>query len=84
MAAKDLAAQARHRYAAAEQAGFPEHRGRVLAALVPAADLARFVGATGSPDRTATRRPIHEHWPARAVYRNVRQDKSNQAGGGSR
>ncbi|WP_326592221.1 GOLPH3/VPS74 family protein [Streptomyces brevispora] len=82
--AKDLAAQARHRYAVAEQAGFPDHRGRVLAALVPAADLARFVGATGSPDRTATRRLIHEQWTARAVYRNVRQDKSNQAGGGSR
>lgn len=79
--AKDLAAQARWEFAAAERAGFPDHRSRALAALVSAADLARFVG-TDRGSRGAMRRLIREQWPAHAVHRNVRQDKSNQSGGG--
>lgn len=79
--AKDLAAQARHRFVAAEQAGFPDHRSRALAALVSAADLSRFVAADRT-SRTAMRHLVREQWPAHAVHRNVRRDKSNQAGGG--
>ncbi|MEW1690932.1 GPP34 family phosphoprotein [Streptomyces sp. NPDC091265] len=79
--AKDLAAQARQRFAAAEQAGFPDHRSRALAALVAAAGLTRFV-ATGRGSRGAMRHLVREQWPAHAVHRNVRQDRSNQSGGG--
>ncbi|MFF1919132.1 GPP34 family phosphoprotein [Streptomyces sp. NPDC058221] len=79
--AKDLAAHARQRFVGAEQAGFPDHRSRTLAALVSAAGLARFVG-TDRGSRSAMRRLVRDHWPAHAVLRNVRQDKSNQSGGG--
>lgn len=81
VAAKDLAAQARQQFAAAEQAGFPDHRSRALAALVSAAGLSRFV-ATGRGSRGAMRHLVREQWPAHAVHRNVRQDRSNQSGGG--
>ncbi|MEU8626924.1 GPP34 family phosphoprotein [Streptomyces sp. NPDC048669] len=79
--AKDLAAQARERFAAAERAGFPDPRSRALAALVSAAGLSRFVG-TDRAGRAAMRRLIREQWPAHAVHRNVRRDRANQSGGG--
>lgn len=79
--AKDLAAQARQQFVTAEQAGFPDHRSRALAALVSAAGLSRFVG-TDRRSRSAMRHLIREQWPAHAVHRNVRRDKSNQSGGG--
>ncbi|MFF3258694.1 GPP34 family phosphoprotein [Streptomyces sp. NPDC002932] len=81
VAAKDLAAQVRHRFVAAERAGFPDHRSRVLAALVSAAGLSRFVG-TERGSRSAMRHLVHDHWPAHAVLRNIRQDRANQSGGG--
>ncbi|MBO0917102.1 GOLPH3/VPS74 family protein [Streptomyces laculatispora] len=79
--ATDLAGQTRHRFVAAEQAGFPDHRSRALAALVSAADLSRFV-CTDRTSRTAMRHLVREQWPAHAVRRNVRRDKADQAGGG--
>ncbi|WNI23117.1 GPP34 family phosphoprotein [Streptomyces sp. ITFR-16] len=77
--AKDLAAQARWRYTAAEQAGFPDPRSRALAALVGAVGLTRNAGG-GRADRGVMRRVIRESWPAFAVQRNIRQDRANQAG----
>lgn len=79
--AKDLAAQARHRLATAERAGFPDPRSRALAALVSAAGLSRFLAADRA-GRAAMRHLIREQWPAHAVHRNVRRDRSNQSGGG--
>ncbi|MFJ2708202.1 GPP34 family phosphoprotein [Streptomyces sp. NPDC087428] len=79
--AKDLAAQARHRFASAERAGFPDPRSRALAALVSAAGLSRFLAADRA-GRAAMRHLIREQWPAHAVHRNVRRDRSNQSGGG--
>ncbi|WP_371633364.1 GPP34 family phosphoprotein [Streptomyces sp. NBC_01259] len=79
--AKDLAALARTRFDAAERAGFPDPRSRSLAALVSAAGLSRSIG-TGRGSRSAMRHLVHDHWPAHAVLRNIRQDKANQSGGG--
>ncbi|MFI6646629.1 GPP34 family phosphoprotein [Streptomyces sp. NPDC050529] len=79
VASKDVAEQARWRYTAAAQAGFPDPRGRALAALVAAAGLTRHAG-DGRADRGAMRRLIRESWPALAVQRNIRRDRANQAG----
>ncbi|MFD0023593.1 GPP34 family phosphoprotein [Streptomyces sp. NPDC058382] len=81
VAAKDLAAQARQRFVAAEQSDFPDHRCRALAALVSAAGLSRVLG-TDRGSRRAMRRLIREQWPAHAVLRNVRRDKARQSDGG--
>ncbi|WNI29931.1 GPP34 family phosphoprotein [Streptomyces sp. ITFR-6] len=80
--AKDLAALARTRFYAAERAGFPDPRSRALAALVSAAGLSRSVGGTDRGSRRAMRHLVHDHWPAHAVLRNIRQDKANQSGDG--
>ncbi|MFG2673039.1 GPP34 family phosphoprotein [Streptomyces sp. NPDC048445] len=79
--AKDLAALARTRFDAAERAGFPDARSRALAALVSAAGLSRSVG-TERGSRGAMRHLVHDHWPAHAVLRNIRQDRANQSGDG--
>ncbi|MFF3172779.1 GPP34 family phosphoprotein [Streptomyces sp. NPDC057900] len=79
--AKDVAALARTRFDAAERAGFPDPRSRALAALVSAAGLSRYVG-TERGSRSAMRHLVHDHWPAHAVLRNIRQDRANQSGGG--
>ncbi|MCX4730241.1 GPP34 family phosphoprotein [Streptomyces sp. NBC_01363] len=85
-----LSLAVRDRFAAAEAAGFPDPRGRTLAALVSAAGLAGAVARGGLRDRWAMRGLVDEEWTADAVYRNVRQDRANRnrrshisGGGGS-
>ncbi|MEU2868933.1 GPP34 family phosphoprotein [Streptomyces olivoreticuli] len=71
-------AEARERLAAAVRTGFPEPRGRALAALLAAigADRRLFPGPGGRAARRAMRRLVREEWTALAVRRNVRQDQS--------
>ncbi|MFI6058978.1 GPP34 family phosphoprotein [Streptomyces sp. NPDC051286] len=76
-----LSAGVRERFAAAETAGFPGPRGRVLAALVSAIGLSHEVARGGLRSRWAMRDLVHDEWTAHAVHRNVRQDKSNRIGG---
>ncbi|MGW1404655.1 GOLPH3/VPS74 family protein [Streptomyces sp. NPDC002403] len=85
-----LSLAVRDRFAAAEAAGFPDPRGRTLAALVSAVGLAGAVARGGLRDRWAMRGLVDEEWTAYAVYRNVRQDRANRnrrshisGGGGS-
>ncbi|MEU1467446.1 GPP34 family phosphoprotein [Streptomyces sp. NPDC005761] len=77
---QSYAGPVRERFAAAERAGLPDHRSRALAALVAAAGLDPHVPGAGLSSRSAMRSLIHERWPAHAVYRNVRQDKSDASG----
>lgn len=74
----------RERFAAAERAGFPDHRSRALAALVSAAGLDPHVSGGGRSSRSAMRSLVREQWPADAVRRNVVQDKSDATGGSRR
>lgn len=83
VAATDLLAEARRRSFAAERDGFPDYRGRALAALVSAAGLSRVLGTDGR-SRSAMRHLVHDQWPAQAVLRNVRQDRSSQSGAAGR
>ncbi|MEU9618560.1 GPP34 family phosphoprotein [Streptomyces sp. NPDC048155] len=76
-----LPAAARERFAAAEAAGFPDRRGRVLAALVSATGLSGTVAQGGWRSRSAMRDLVRDEWTAHAVHRNVRQDKANRSGG---
>ncbi|GHG76110.1 GOLPH3/VPS74 family protein [Streptomyces griseocarneus] len=79
----DLTGPARQRFEAARQAGFPEPRGRALAALVSATgtDKALYPGWAGRYERKELRRIRREAWIACAVYRNVLRD--SDSGGGS-
>ncbi|WLQ41378.1 GPP34 family phosphoprotein [Streptomyces laculatispora] len=79
--AKDLAARTRHRFVAAEQAGFPGHRSRALAALVSAADLSRFV-CTDRTIHIAMRHLVREQWPAHAVHPQRPPGQVEPGGGG--
>ncbi|MFF8913550.1 GPP34 family phosphoprotein [Streptomyces sp. NPDC015032] len=79
-----LSAAARDRFAAAEAAGFPDRRGRTLAALVSATGLSDTVAQGGRRSRSAMRDLVRDEWTAYAVRQNVRQDKANQGGGGGR
>ncbi|MEV8568614.1 GPP34 family phosphoprotein [Streptomyces sp. NPDC051322] len=76
------APHARSRFAAAEAAGFPDRRSRLLAGFAAATGLARTIAHGGRPSRAAMRVFVREEWAPQAVHRNVVQDKSNQAGGG--
>ncbi|MGW9077355.1 GOLPH3/VPS74 family protein [Streptomyces kronopolitis] len=80
--AVDLLGPARERFAAAAAAGFPDHRGRLLGALVSAAGLDRTVlpGRDHRTARRAMKRLAQEIWTARAVERAVRADKSTADG----
>ncbi|SOE12887.1 Golgi phosphoprotein 3 (GPP34) [Streptomyces sp. 2323.1] len=82
--AVDLVGPVRERFAAAPGAGFPDRRGRVLAALVSATDLDRKILA-GREHRAARRtmkRFAQEMAMAHAVERAVSADKSSGGGGG--
>ncbi|MFC9857089.1 MULTISPECIES: GOLPH3/VPS74 family protein [unclassified Streptomyces] len=78
----DDAAGVRDRFTAAERAGFPDRRDRLLAALVSATGLAPEVTADGRRGRAAMRTLRREEWAAHAVHRNVSQDRTNRSGGG--
>ncbi|MEV7467402.1 GPP34 family phosphoprotein [Streptomyces kronopolitis] len=80
--AVDLLGPARERFAAAAAAGFPDHRGRLLGALVSATGLDRTVlpGRDHRTARRAMKRLAQEIWAARAVERAVRADKSTADG----
>ncbi|MFJ2090040.1 GPP34 family phosphoprotein [Streptomyces sp. NPDC087901] len=81
---QNYAGAVRERFAAAERAGFPDHRSRALAALVSAAGLEPHVTGGGGSSRSAMRSLVREQWPAHAVHRNVVQDKSDETGGSRR
>ncbi|BCK70374.1 hypothetical protein Srufu_043270 [Streptomyces libani subsp. rufus] len=83
--AVDLAGPARDRFAGALDAGFPDRRGRLLAALASATDLDRrlLTGRGHRPVRREMKRFAGEFWTARAVQRAVRQDKEAGANAAS-
>ncbi|MFF2410271.1 GPP34 family phosphoprotein [Streptomyces sp. NPDC058092] len=76
-----LPAAVRERFAATEAAGFPDPRGRTLAALVSAIGLSGAVAQGGRRSRSTMRGLVHDEWTAYAVRQNVRQDKANRSGG---
>ncbi|ARF74509.1 GOLPH3/VPS74 family protein [Streptomyces sp. NPDC012600] len=76
----DLARDVLDRFAAAEAAGYPDHRDRVLAALVSAIGLAGELTRLGRNGRTAMKVMRRSEWTASAVHHNVKQ---NESGGGS-
>ncbi|MFJ7194405.1 MULTISPECIES: GPP34 family phosphoprotein [unclassified Streptomyces] len=78
-----LSLAVRDRFAAAEAAGFPDPRGRTLAALVSAVGLSGAVARGGLRDRWAMHGLVDEEWTAHAVYRNVRQDRAKRNSGRS-
>ncbi|MFJ6011074.1 GPP34 family phosphoprotein [Streptomyces sp. NPDC092952] len=67
----------RDRFAAAQAAGFPEPRGRALAALVAAVGLASEVGRGGLRAGWTLHGLIDDDWAASAVHHNVRRDRSS-------
>ncbi|MFE7463989.1 GPP34 family phosphoprotein [Streptomyces sp. NPDC057499] len=68
---------ARGRFTAAQDAGFPEPRGRALAALAAAVGLASEVGRGGLRASWALHGLIDDDWAAHAVHHNVRRDRSS-------
>ncbi|GAA2715660.1 MULTISPECIES: GPP34 family phosphoprotein [Streptomyces] len=79
VASADLTTPARIRLDEARHAGFPDPRSRALGALLGAIDVhARlYPGWDARRTRRELRRLTRQEWPAEAVYRNVRQDKSS-------
>ncbi|MFG3406227.1 GPP34 family phosphoprotein [Streptomyces sp. NPDC048142] len=75
----DLAPGVLNRFAAAEAAGYPDHRDRVLAALVSAIGLAGELTRLGRTGRTVMKVMRRSEWTATAVHYNVQQ---NESGGG--
>ncbi|WP_405778104.1 GPP34 family phosphoprotein [Streptomyces sp. NBC_00859] len=80
--ARNWSAQARDRFSAAEAAGFPDPRGRALAALVTTVGLYRFVARGGGKPRAAMRQLVREEWTAHAVHRTIQRDRAARSGGG--
>ncbi|MEI7030629.1 GOLPH3/VPS74 family protein [Streptomyces pratensis] len=78
----DPVGAARRRFTRAEEQGFPDHRSRVLAALVAAAGLAGALSGRGREGASAMKLLRRAQWTARAVHRNVKQDRSSSGGGG--
>lgn len=76
--------EVRQRFDAALHAGLPTPRERKLAALVAAAGVTSRLYPSWDQQsvRRSLRRLVHEEWTALAVYRNVREDRASQAGGG--
>ncbi|MFD5937544.1 GOLPH3/VPS74 family protein [Streptomyces griseus] len=75
----DLAPDVLDRFAAAEAAGYPDHRDRVLAALASAIGLAGDLTRLGRNGRTVMKVMRRSEWTAAAVHHNVKQ---NESGGG--
>ncbi|MYW35205.1 GPP34 family phosphoprotein, partial [Streptomyces sp. SID2119] len=76
----DLVPGVRRRFTLAETAGYPDHRDRLLAALVSAIGLAGELTRNGRPGRTAMKVLRRSEWTASAVHHNV---KRNTSGGDS-
>lgn len=81
-AAEDWSAPARGRYAESVAAGFPDRRGRLLAAVTSAIGLAPVLHPPfGSRrERGALRILVREEWAPHAVHRAVQQDKNSGSG----
>ncbi|MFI8353529.1 GOLPH3/VPS74 family protein [Streptomyces cyaneofuscatus] len=75
----DLVPAVRRRFTLAETAGYPDHRDRLLAALVSAIGLSGELTRNGRPGRTAMKVLRRSEWTASAVHHNV---KRNQSDGG--
>ncbi|MFE3429982.1 GPP34 family phosphoprotein [Streptomyces sp. NPDC059171] len=78
----DLTPGVHERFAAAETAGRPEHRDRLLAALVSAVGLAGRLTHDGASGRTAMRVLRRSEWTATAVHHNVKRQSSGGDGSG--
>ncbi|MCI4044663.1 GPP34 family phosphoprotein [Streptomyces sp. TRM75563] len=80
----DLTGAARRRFGQAEALGFPDRRGRALAALISATGLAGTLSTDGRAGRTTMKALRRTQWAATAVHHNVRQTRSSggDSGGG--
>ncbi|OKJ20814.1 hypothetical protein AMK21_12825 [Streptomyces sp. CB00316] len=78
----DLVPGLRRRFTLAETAGYPDHRDRILAALVSAIGLAGELTRNGRPGRTAMKVLRRAEWTAAAVHYNVKRNESGGGGGG--
>ncbi|MFJ6610491.1 GPP34 family phosphoprotein [Streptomyces sp. NPDC091289] len=83
----DLSRGVLDRFAAAEAAGYPDHRDRVLASLVSAIGLAGELTRLGRTGRTVMKVMRRSEWTAVAVRYNVKQNESGngwsgESGGG--
>ncbi|WP_326651850.1 MULTISPECIES: GPP34 family phosphoprotein [unclassified Streptomyces] len=83
-AAEDWSAPVRGRYAASVSAGFPDRRGRLLAAFTLAIGLAGVLNPRFRSWRArgALRALVREEWAPYAVHRAVQQDKQSSSSGG--
>ncbi|MEU0358113.1 GOLPH3/VPS74 family protein [Streptomyces cyaneofuscatus] len=78
----DLVPAVRRRFTLAETAGYPDHRDRLLAALVSAIGLAGELTRNGRPGRTAMKVLRRSEWTASAVHHNVKRNQSDGGDGG--
>ncbi|MFE2291078.1 GPP34 family phosphoprotein [Streptomyces sp. NPDC059452] len=78
----DLARDVLDRFAAAEAAGYPHHRDRVLGALVSAIGLADDLTRLGRTGRTVMKVMRASEWTASAVHYNVQQNESGNGWSG--
>ncbi|RLV68763.1 GPP34 domain containing protein [Streptomyces sp. CBMAI 2042] len=78
----DLVPGVRRRFTLAETAGYPDHRDRLLAALVSAIGLAGELTRNGRPGRTAMKVLRRSEWTASAVHHNVKRNQSDGGDGG--
>ncbi|MFJ9523919.1 GPP34 family phosphoprotein [Streptomyces sp. SID5594] len=77
----DLVPGVRRRFTLAETAGYPDHRDRLLAALVSAIGLAGELTRNGRPGRTAMKVLRRSEWTASAVHHNVKRNQSGEGDG---
>lgn len=78
-AGRDWSGPALARFQGDAKAGFPDQRGRMLAALVSASDLARRVSPGSGEARLARKEMrglVREYWQSDAVRRAVKLDKA--------
>ncbi|MFC9480223.1 GOLPH3/VPS74 family protein [Streptomyces griseus] len=78
----DLSRSVLDRFAAAEAAGYPDHRDRVLASLVSAIGLAGELTRLGRTGRTVMKTMRRSEWTAVAVRYNVKQHESGNGWSG--
>lgn len=78
----DLAPGVLDRFAAAEAAGYADHRDRVLAALASAIGLAGDLTRLGRTGRTVMKVMRRSEWTAAAVHYNVKQNESGDGWSG--
>ncbi|MFH9686182.1 GPP34 family phosphoprotein [Streptomyces sp. NPDC017413] len=78
----DLSRGVLDRFAAAEAAGYPTHRDRVLASLAAAIGLAGDLTRLGRTGRTVMKVMRRSEWTAAAVHYNVKQNESGNGWSG--